>query len=299
MLASAGNPGSGCLVMSGQGRPCRLSTRGCPSSQCWSKPGAVSSVKGPSCSLVVGWGRWVSCSSTREPLSEGSSAGHPPPNHFGSGLSALKQRLLESALRQQEELITRSILPTQRLPLCLCRVGYELFTVGFPSIVVALHHAQQERGTQRCWAGRCCWELRCGTVEAASLVRGAASCAAHLLQSFVNGRAVLCRRRSADTTQRVLPWERWAVDAPSLTIHIIFCICSVFTPPCYNQPAVENNRTFKPAVLCGLSNVNGAERAAGLRLPRSRAWPWLSGQPWLLGSQKGTRCQFPLSTPLG
>lgn len=120
----------------------------------------------------------------------------------------------------------------------------------------------------------------------------AASCAAHLLQSFVNGRAVLCRR-SADTTRSVLPWERWAMDAPSVTIHIIFCICSVFTPPCYNQPAVENNRTFKPTELCGLSNVNGAEHAAGLRLPRSRAWPWLSGQPWLLGLRKALGVSFP------
>lgn len=70
-------------------------------------------------------------------------------------------------------------------------------------------------------------------------------------------------------------------------------------PPCYNQAAVENNRTFKPTELRGLSNVNGAEDAAGLSLPRSRVGPWLSGQPQLLGSQKGTQCQFPLSPPLG
>lgn len=105
------------------GQAVQTETRGCPPSQCWSKPGAVSSVKGPSCQ-AVGWGRGVHAARLKF-LSEGSSAGHPPANHLAVPSdvgSALKQRLLKSALRQQEELITRSILPTRCLPSCLCRV---------------------------------------------------------------------------------------------------------------------------------------------------------------------------------
>jgi len=204
----------------------------------WKDPAqsGVSSVKGLRCSLAVGRGRRVSHSSTHEPISEGSSAGHPPahypamPSHVGS-LHSNKGCWNHPSNSRRNSSLNPFFPPCAFLP-AYVELGYELFTAGFPSIVVALHP-----NPAAMWAHSTAGQdaaARCGAAlwDSGSCQPGARPqhpVPAHLLQSFVNGRAVLCRR-SADTTRSVLPWERWAMDAPSVTIHIIFYICSVSPP---------------------------------------------------------------------
>lgn len=174
----------------------------------WKDPAqsGVSSVKGLRCSLAVGRGRRVSHSSTHKPISEGSSAGHPPahhpamPSHVGS-LHSNKGCWNHPSNSRRNSSLNPFFPPCAFLP-AYVELGYELFTAGFPSIVVALHP-----NPAAMWAHSTSGQdaaARCGAAlwDSGSCQPGARPqhpVPAHLLQSFVNGRAVLCRR-SADTT---------------------------------------------------------------------------------------------------